>query len=87
MNLSIPAWEAWHVALALGVLSLALYVFSRVQFGRASEDWANAFFYSPSQKAKHRQRRQRWQDRSWAFLAGVVISLIAAVVLYFLTPR
>ena len=76
----------WHVGLALAALCLLLYSLARVQLERAREDWANAFFYSPSQKAKHRLRRQRWQDRCWALLIGAVAFLIAAVVLYLRGP-
>jgi hypothetical protein len=74
--------QAWHVALGLGLVCLALYSFARVQLERAKEDWANAFFYSPSTKSKHRQRRQRWQDRCYALLAGTALCLAVAAVLY-----
>jgi RsiW-degrading membrane proteinase PrsW (M82 family) len=74
----------WHLAAALGAISLALYVLSRAQFERAKEDWADAFFYSPSTKPKQRQRRQRWQDLTRAFLAGTALFAVAAAVLYLL---
>jgi hypothetical protein len=76
----------WHVALALAALCFLLYSLARVQLARAREDWANAFFYSPSQKAKHRMRRQRWQDRCWALLIGAIASTIAAIFLYVRGP-
>ncbi len=77
----------WHVALALAALALLSYVLARVQFERAKEDWANAFFYSPSQKGRQRQRRQRWQDRCWALLATTGGCLIVAAILYARGPR
>ncbi len=79
-------WSAiapWHVAVALTVLCLMGYVLARVQSRRAREDWANAFFYSPSLKGKHRQRRQRWLDVSRAFLVGVVLLCAMTAALYF----
>jgi hypothetical protein len=74
----------WHLAAALAAISLALYVLARARLERAKEDWANAFFYSPSTKPKQRQRRQRWQDLTRAFLAGTVVFAVAAAALYFL---
>ncbi|MGH2370520.1 MAG: hypothetical protein ACRDI2_20275, partial [Chloroflexota bacterium] len=65
----------------------ALYGLARVQLGRAREDWANAYFYSPSQKGKQRHRRQRWQDICRALLAVVAVCFIAAAILYFSVPR
>jgi hypothetical protein len=75
-----PAWTAWptlapwHVALALAVAGLAAFVFSRVQVNRARDDFSNAFFYAPSQKERHRQRRRRWTDISRALLAATVLA-------------
>lgn len=82
--LSAPtAWLLpWHVALVLAGVSLGGFLFARLQFQRAREDFANAFFYSPSSKTKQRQRRQRWQDRMIAFLALTAIFFVAAGVLY-----
>src|SRR5687767_12536238 len=76
----------WHVALALAALCLLLYSLARVELARAREDWANACFYSPSQKPKHRMRRQRWQDRCWALLIGAITFTIAAIFLYVRGP-
>ncbi len=81
-QLTWPAVAAWHIALALAVLTLLAYMFARLQFQRAREDWANAFFYSPSLKGKHRQRRQRWQDVSRALLVGVTLLFAVAAALY-----
>lgn len=77
----------WHVAVALGALASLGYVFARVQLERAKEDWANAFFYSPSQKGRQRQRRQRWQDRCWGLLAAAAGCFLVAAILYLRSPR
>jgi hypothetical protein len=71
----------------LAVLFFAAYLFARVKLEQAREDWANAFFYSPSQKTKQRQRRQRWQDRTWAMLILCLVSLAAAGLLYLSVSR
>jgi peptidoglycan/LPS O-acetylase OafA/YrhL len=95
LNLALPpplSWPPtgilpWHVAIVLAALALVGFALARIQFQNAREDWANAFFYSPSQKTKQRQRRQRWQDRMWAALAIAFLCLIAAGVLYLRGPR
>ena len=95
MNLAFPSWMTvpptwllpWHVALAIGALFLVGFAFSRLQFQRAREDWANAFFYSPSSKTKQRHRRQRWQDRMWASLLLALACAATAGVLYLSQPR
>ena len=78
------AVRLWQVAAAIGVLSFMLFLVARIQLARAREAWADAFFYSPSQKPKQRQRRQQWHDRSWALLILTVASFSLALVLYFL---
>src|SRR4051812_38716529 len=68
-------WYPWHVALAVTILCAVLYPLARVQVERATEDWANAYVYSPSQKPKQRRRRRRrrrWQDRTWALVGCTV---------------
>ena len=95
MNLALPNWPTlpppwllpWHVALGLGVVFLLAFAISGLQFQRAREDWANAFFYSPSSKTKQRQRRQRWQDRMWASLVLALVCAAAAGTLYLRQPR
>jgi hypothetical protein len=93
MTLSWPPWASiptlypWQLALAAAVLAGALYLLARLQLERAKEDWANAFFYSPSQKTRARQRRQRWQDRCWALLGLTLLCLGLAIVLYVGGPR
>jgi hypothetical protein len=80
---SIPEWLLpWHVALGIALLCLLGFLVARIQLERAREDWANAFFYSPSSKTKQRQRRQRWQDRMWALFFMCVTALLAAGFLY-----
>ena len=69
------------------MLFALLLVLARVQLARATEDWANAYFYSPSLKPKARERRQRWLDRSWALVALTVAAAVATGVLYWLGPR
>lgn len=76
----------WHVALALGTLCLVLYALAQVPLRRARDEWANAFFYSPSQKGRLRQLRKRWQDRCSALLACAVVSFVAAAALYLTGP-
>jgi disulfide bond formation protein DsbB len=95
VNLALPNWLTlpppwllpWHVALALSAVFLLTFVVARLQFRRAREDWANAFFYSPSTKTKQRQRRQKWQDRMWASLILTVVCAAAAGALYLQGPR
>jgi hypothetical protein len=80
-----PAWPtlaAWHVALALAVACLAAFAFSRVQVNRARDDFSNAFFYAPSQKEHHRQRRRRWTDVSRALLVATVLAGVLTAWLY-----
>ena len=86
MLASIP-WHPWHVAVAITAVCAALYLLARVQLNRAKEDWANAYFYSPSTKPKQRARRQRWQDWSWALLVCTVAGALASIALYWLGPR
>ena len=82
-----PPWLLpWHAALALAVLFLLGFIVARLQRERAREDFANAFFYSPSSKTKQRQRRQMWQDRMWAALLLGVASLALAGFLYLQRP-
>ena len=82
-----PPWLLpWHVALALGAVFLLGFALARLQFERAREDWANAFFYSPSTKTKQRQRRQRWQDRMWAALVLALACAATAGFLYLRQP-
>jgi hypothetical protein len=81
------SWHPWHVALAATLVCAVLYLLARAQLERAREDWANAFFYSPSQKPKQRQRKQRWQDRSWALLAATGAAAVGTALLYWLGPR
>jgi len=80
--LAWPTWAPWHVALTLAALFLLLYWLARMQVARAREDWANAFFYAPSLKVKHLERRRRWRDISRVLLAAAAVFLVAAVVLY-----
>jgi hypothetical protein len=80
--LSWPSWAPWHVAVALAALCLLLFWLARMQVARAREDWANAFFYAPSLKVKHQERRRQWQDISRLLLAAAAVFLVAAVVLY-----
>jgi hypothetical protein len=82
-----PPWLLpWHVALGLAVLFLLTFLLARLQRERAREDFANAFFYSPSSKTRQRQRRQMWQDRMWASLLLGVASLALASYLYWQRP-
>lgn len=82
-----PPWlMPWHMALSLAVLFLLGFVISRLQRERAREDFANAFFYSPSSKTRQRQRRQMWQDRMWAALLLGVASLALTAYLYWQRP-
>ena len=82
-----PPWLLpWHLALGLAVLFLLAFMVARLQRDRAREDFANAFFYSPSSKTKQRQRRQTWQDRMWAALLLGVASLALAGYLYWQGP-
>ena len=62
------------MALALAVACLAAFAFSRVQVNRARDDFSNAFFYAPSQKEHHRQRRRRWTDISRALLVATALA-------------
>ena len=83
-----PAWLlSWHVAFGFAVVCLLGFMVARVQFNRAREDWANAFFYSPSSKTRQRQRRQMWQDRMWALLVLGAAAGSMAAYLYWRTPR
>jgi len=75
------------VAAAVTATCAVLLVIARAQLARAKEDWANAYFYSPSLKPKVRQRRQRWQDVSWALLACTGAGAVATGVLYWVGPR
>ena len=70
----------------LAAVFLLAYLFARVQLAKAREDYADAFFYSPSLKTQQRRRRQRWQDRSWALLGLFLAALAAAAVLYLTRP-
>jgi uncharacterized membrane protein YbhN (UPF0104 family) len=79
-----PSWQAWHVALALGVVCLIGYWLARLQRSRAREDFADAYFYSPSQKVKQRERRERWERICLVLLITTGVCLVAALVLYFL---
>jgi hypothetical protein len=79
--------QPWQVALAAAGLSLLLYAIARVQLERAKDDWANAFFYSPSSKPKQRQRRQRWQDRCTVLLLATFGFAAASAVLYVASTR
>ncbi len=82
-----PSWLLpWHLTLTGMVISLALTLFARARLERAKEEWANAFFYSPSQKAARRLKRKQWQERMWAFLALTILLLILSLMLY-LQPR
>ena len=82
-----PPWLLpWHVALALAGLFLLAFLISRFQRERAREDFANAFFYSPSSKTRQRQRRQMWQDRMWASLLLGVATLVLTGYLYLQRP-
>jgi Ca2+/Na+ antiporter len=78
-------WYPWHVALAVTMLCAVLYLLARVQLERATEDWANAYLYSPSQKSK--RRRRRWQHRTWALLGCTVLAAAATPLLYWHGPR
>jgi len=84
---SLIPWHPWHVAAAVTVACAVLLAVARVQLARAKEDWANAYFYSPSLKPKVRQRRQRWQDVSWALLACTSAAAIATGAFYWVGPR
>jgi len=78
-----PPWLLpWHVALGVAALFLAGYAIARVQRDRARDDFADAFFYSPSSKTRQRQRRQSWQDRMWASLLLGLASVALAAYLY-----
>jgi hypothetical protein len=78
-----PEWLLpWHISLALALVALGLSLLARTQLERAREDWANAFFYSPSQKSIRRQRRKRWQEWMWALLAATGMLLLITVILY-----
>jgi type VI protein secretion system component VasF len=77
-----PTLAPWHVALALAVACLAAFVFSRVQVNRARDDFSNAFFYAPSQKEHHRQRRRRWTDVSRALLVATALAGVLTAWLY-----
>lgn len=78
-----PPWiQPWHVALLLSLLFLGGFLIARVRLRQAREDWANAFFYSPSQKARQRRRRQAWQDRVWALLILTLVFAVVTGVLY-----
>jgi Ca2+/Na+ antiporter len=80
-------WHPWHAALAATLVCAVVYLLARAQLERAREDWANAYFYSPSQKTKRRQRKQRWQDRVRALLVLAVVAAIATALFYWLGPR
>jgi hypothetical protein len=84
--ITLPTLAPWHFVLVVALLCLVSYWLATVQRGRAQEDWANAYFYAPSQKTRHRQRRQRWQDISRALLAATVLCLAVASGLYFWRP-
>ena len=82
-----PAWLLpWHAALGFGALCFVAFIIARVRFNRAREDWADAFFYSPSSKTRQRQRRQKWQDRMWALLVLSLASVGMAAYLYWRQP-
>lgn len=82
-----PPWLLpWHLALGLTSLFLLAFLVSRLQRERAREDFANAYFYSPSSKTKQRQRRQMWQDRMWASLLLGLGSLALTGYLYLQRP-
>ena len=94
MNFALPtsitltaSWLLpWHAALVVAALFLVAFGISRLQFNRAREDWANAFFYSPSSKTQQRHRRQMWQDRMWACLILFLTSMVTAGYLYVRQP-
>src|SRR5687767_11592259 len=82
-----PPWLLpWHLALGVAALFLLAFLVSRFQRERAREDFANAYFYSPSSKTKQRQRRQMWQDRMWAALLLGLGSLALTGYLYLQRP-
>jgi hypothetical protein len=64
------------------VACLGAFVFSRVQVNRARDDFSNAFFYAPSQKEHHRQRRRRWTDISRALLVATALAGVLTAWLY-----
>lgn len=80
-------WQPWHAALAVAAVLLLCYIFARVRLAQATNDWADAFFYSPSQRVRRRQRKQRWQDWSWAILLVALAAIGAAGTLYFTRPK
>lgn len=78
-----PPWLLpWHVALVVALAFLLAFLAARLQRERAREDFANAYFYSPSTKTRQRQRRQMWQDRMWAALLLGAASVALAGYLY-----
>ena len=81
------AWHPWHVALAATIVCAVLYVLARAQLERVKQDWANAYFYSPSEKPKQRRRRRSWQDRTWALLGCAALAAAATGLLYWIAPR
>jgi hypothetical protein len=85
--LSAPTLAPWHVALAVTLILLGVYWLARVQTERARVDFSNAFFYAPSQKEAHRQRRRRWRTISYGLLAATVLAAALTVLLYVLNGR
>ena len=85
--LSAPTLTSWHAALALTLILLGLYWLARVQTGRASVDFSNAFFYAPSQKELHRQRQRRWRRIGSGLLAATALAAALTVWLYVLNGR
>jgi hypothetical protein len=83
-SLTWPTLAPWHLALALAAVCLVAYWLARMQADRAGDDFSNAYFYAPSQKEHHRQRRRRWRDISRAILAATVLAFALAALLYFL---
>jgi predicted lysophospholipase L1 biosynthesis ABC-type transport system permease subunit len=86
-SVQLPPWRPWQAALALAALCFVLLAIARHRLEIAREDYANAYFYSPSQKNRQRQRRQRWQDRVRLLLVCTLVLLALAGGLYLIGPR
>ncbi len=87
LSVSLLNWRPWEVALVTATLCFVLMLLARMRLAKARDDYADAFFYSPSLKTAQRARRQRWQDRYYTFLAGTLLGLLAAAWLYVAGPR